>query len=164
MIHWLLVRRMSPSGREDIVSWLLTPCLLLSFSSFVSFFFLEENNVRLVTLKRSDDIGGGIVQVYHNGEWGTICDKNWSLRAAQVVCNELGYKTAIVANNKSFFAEATGPVSMNDLYFPFSTTLSSIQYAPYETKPNCNSFVLGFRVILGFCFQYIKGGITLLSG
>lgn len=73
---------------------------------------MEENNVRLVTSKDRDDIGGGIVQVYHNGEWGTICDTNWALPAAKVVCNELGYRTAIFANKKSFFATATGPVSM----------------------------------------------------
>lgn len=76
---------------------------------------ITKNNVRLVTSKDKDDIGGGIVQVYHNGQWGTICDTNWALQAAKVVCNELGYRTAIVANKKSFFATATGPIHLSNV-------------------------------------------------
>ncbi|CAH3030802.1 unnamed protein product [Porites evermanni] len=64
--------------------------------------------IRLITA--NDDIGGGRIEVYHNGQWGTICDKSWSEQAAKVACRELGFKTALYPAKRAFFGEGSGPV------------------------------------------------------
>ena len=50
----------------------------------------------------------GTVEVYYNGQWGTICDDGWDLNGAQVVCRQLGYDQAISARSYSFYGLAWG--------------------------------------------------------
>ncbi|KXJ08919.1 Neurotrypsin [Exaiptasia diaphana] len=36
----------------------------------------------------------GIVQIYYNASWGTICDAGWSWTATNIACKQLGYHSA----------------------------------------------------------------------
>ena len=57
----------------------------------------------------------GRVEVYHNGEWGTVCDDEWDLNDAQVVCSELGLGQVIAARYNTSYGEDNGQIWLNNL-------------------------------------------------
>ena len=57
----------------------------------------------------------GRVEVYHNGEWGTVCDDGWDLNDAQIVCSELGFGNAVVATYNSFYGESNSEIWLDNL-------------------------------------------------
>ncbi len=71
-------------------------------------------DVRLVNGSNQTE---GRVEVNYNQEgWGTICDDQWGLPDADVVCKMLGYKSASRAPVQAFFGKGSGIVWMDDLY------------------------------------------------
>ncbi|XP_078663425.1 uncharacterized protein LOC144906732 [Branchiostoma floridae x Branchiostoma belcheri] len=71
-----------------------------------------SKNVRIV--------GGGAahqgrVEVFHDGQWGTICDDDWDINDAIVVCRQLGYQHAAAAKRYAHFGQGSGPIWMDNV-------------------------------------------------
>ena len=57
----------------------------------------------------------GRVEVYYNGEWGTVCDHGWDINDTQVVCNELGLDHAIFAARSAFYGQGSGQIWLDNM-------------------------------------------------
>uniref|UniRef100_A0A8C2IA38 Si:ch211-161n3.4 n=1 Tax=Cyprinus carpio TaxID=7962 RepID=A0A8C2IA38_CYPCA len=68
-----------------------------------------------VPLRLSGEEGrcSGRLEVYHNAVWGSVCDDQWDISDAQVVCRQLGCGAALRADGNSVFGAGEGVVWMN---------------------------------------------------
>ncbi|XP_068961008.1 neurotrypsin isoform X3 [Petaurus breviceps papuanus] len=57
----------------------------------------------------------GRVEIFVNGQWGTICDDGWTDKDAAVVCRQLGYKGLARARTMAYFGEGKGPIHADNV-------------------------------------------------
>ncbi|XP_019616170.1 PREDICTED: deleted in malignant brain tumors 1 protein-like isoform X2 [Branchiostoma belcheri] len=61
------------------------------------------------------DFDHGRLEVYHAGQWGTVCDDNFGLVEANVACRQLGFTGALASQPTAHYGQGTGPIWMDDV-------------------------------------------------
>ena len=57
----------------------------------------------------------GRVEVFYDGEWGTVCDDGFNETDADVVCRELGYLEATGYSCCAAYGQGTGSIWLDDV-------------------------------------------------
>ncbi|KAJ8032290.1 Neurotrypsin [Holothuria leucospilota] len=69
-------------------------------------------DVRLVP---GSSAGEGRVEVYYDGQWGTVCDDDWDDTDASVICRQLGLGHSGIAECCGSFGEGSGPIWLDNV-------------------------------------------------
>ncbi|XP_022099140.1 scavenger receptor cysteine-rich domain-containing group B protein-like [Acanthaster planci] len=70
----------------------------------------KPNSIRLVG---GPNRTSGRVEVHKDGNWGTICDNDWDLTDASVLCRQLGFSDAEEATTGAHFGQGEGQVILD---------------------------------------------------
>ena len=88
----------------------------------------------------------GLLQVYHESQWGTVCDDRWTFLDAEVACKQLGFSgadAARLADSTHLLDDAwssTVPIWMDNVKCSGSEAkLASCAFRGWR-ESNCNHF------------------------
>ena len=70
------------------------------------------DDIRLVGANSSVE---GRVEVFHDGEWGTVCDDSFDLNDAHVICRQLKLGKGVEARSRAKYGQGTGKILIDDL-------------------------------------------------
>ncbi|XP_054754314.2 deleted in malignant brain tumors 1 protein-like [Lytechinus pictus] len=75
---------------------------------------VRDGDVRIVDGPTENQ---GRVEIFYNGQWGTVCDDHWDNLDARVVCRQLGYSgDGGIAKNAAYYGQGSGPIHLDDVY------------------------------------------------
>ena len=55
------------------------------------------------------------MEIFHNGKWGTVCDDDWDMNDARVVCRHLGFPNVDSAPRSAHFGGGSGQIWLDDV-------------------------------------------------
>ncbi|XP_033760130.1 neurotrypsin-like [Pecten maximus] len=98
---------------------------------------VADGTIRLVNGATENE---GRLEIYHSGEWGTVCDDEWQRyrkRNAAVVCKQLGYSGSGQWNGSAPYGGGDGPIWMDDVVCDQkSTSLQDCKFSGWG-RHNC---------------------------
>ncbi|XP_071840225.1 neurotrypsin-like [Apostichopus japonicus] len=95
-------------------NWATSSCSH-SQDAVLTCFTLEYPIEGSLRLENGFSVYSGRIEIYHYGEWGTVCDDDWEEDDAQVACRQLGYPTVDSYGGSANYGEGSGPIMLDDV-------------------------------------------------
>ncbi|XP_050957947.1 deleted in malignant brain tumors 1 protein-like, partial [Labeo rohita] len=131
--------------------------LMLMFLCYmVNLITVDSVSVRLVN---GSNPCAGRVEVFHDGQWGTVCDDSWDIADAAVMCREVDCGKVIKITHSAYFGSGSGPISYTDASCSgLETSLKScisqwnVQFCNHNEDAGvvCSDSEKGLRIVDGF--------------
>uniref|UniRef100_A0A674J2F9 Soluble scavenger receptor cysteine-rich domain-containing protein SSC5D n=1 Tax=Terrapene triunguis TaxID=2587831 RepID=A0A674J2F9_9SAUR len=119
----------------------LPPCVLQGAGWEAPYRTLSPHTVPsrpCLRLVNSPSRCAGRVEVLHNQQWGTVCDDNWDLQDAGVICRQLGCGTALSSPGGARFGQGSDHIWLDDVHCTGTeVALSDCRARPWGEN-NCN--------------------------
>ena len=80
----------------------------------------------------------GVVEVYYNGRWGSVCYYGWDEHDANIVCKQLGFTSAELVNFGT--RQGTDILLDNVMCSSNDTILASCSHYGVGIKVQCNYY------------------------
>ncbi|XP_051676015.2 neurotrypsin isoform X2 [Oryctolagus cuniculus] len=113
----------------------------------------------IIRLAGGSTVHEGRVELYHAGQWGTICDDQWDDADAEVICRQLGLSGIAKAWNQAYFGEGSGPIMLDEVRCTGNEL--SIEQCPKSSwgEHNC-----GHKEDAGVSCTPLTDGVIRLAG
>uniref|UniRef100_A0A8B9NJ79 Scavenger receptor cysteine rich family member with 4 domains n=1 Tax=Accipiter nisus TaxID=211598 RepID=A0A8B9NJ79_9AVES len=94
----------------------------------------SDGSIRLVS---GTDTCQGRVEIFYRGNWGTVCDDDWGLSDASVVCKQVGCGQALDYKSNAYFGYGTGRILLDNVNCDGSEPFLSACYSLGWGIHNC---------------------------
>ncbi|XP_073348352.1 scavenger receptor cysteine-rich domain-containing protein DMBT1-like [Pagrus major] len=72
-------------------------------------------NSKPIRLMNGTNRCNGRVELFHDGQWGTVCDNKWGMQEASVVCRQLNCGNALSVKYNAFFGRGRDQVWLDNV-------------------------------------------------
>ena len=121
----------------------MTTLIVIYITTNVAITYCNNNITRFIVYTVPIRLAGGNLQTYgrvevfYNGEWGTVCDDGWNTADATVVCRQLGFYSLVIAYGSARYGQGAGPIWLSRLScFGNESSLTDCSQSNVGTK-NC---------------------------